>query len=191
MTPIDIIITVFSCFYIYFATQNKVVCFVFGMVGSGLWAYHDFVNLNLKFDGFLQIFYVGMSIWGLYSWQYKKGVKEELPVSSMTWVEHVVSISLGVIAGIGIAWLTKNMFDTAYPYLDSVTTALAIITTIMLVRRKLENWLYWIIIDLVYVYIFIRQDAPLLAGIMGFYGLLAIYGYSEWKKIMHSESPSG
>ena len=54
----------------YFATQNKAICFVFGLMASGLWAYHDFVNLNLKFDGFLQVFYVGMSIWGLYNWKY-------------------------------------------------------------------------------------------------------------------------
>ena len=187
MSGIDILITFLSIIYIFFATQNKVICFVFGLLASGLWAYHDFANLNLKFDGILQIFYVGMSIWGLYSWKYGNEGNRELPISTMTAREHLISIILGISMGIGIAWLTKNMFDTAYPYLDAVTTALAIITTVMLVRRKLENWLYWIVIDLVYVYIFIRQDAPLLAGIMGFYAILAIYGFMEWRQKMATE----
>jgi nicotinamide mononucleotide transporter len=185
ISNLDIIITVFSIIYLYFATQNKAICFVFGLLASAVWAYHDFVNLNLKFDGFLQIFYVGMSIWGLYSWKNGGKGKGELPISRMTVNDHAITIVGGIILGVGIAWLTSNILETALPYLDAVTTAMAIITTVMLVLRKLENWLYWIVIDLVYVYIFIRQGAPLLAGVMGFYGLLAIYGYIEWRQMIN------
>ena len=189
ISDIDIIITFLSIIYIYFATQNKAICFVFGLMASGLWAYHDFVNLNLKFDGFLQVFYVGMSIWGLYNWKYsaRKENSEELPITEMGMKDHVISILASIVIGVAIAWLTRNIMDTALPYLDAVTTAMAIIATIMLVHRKLENWLYWIVIDLVYVYIFIRQGAPMLAGVMGFYGILAIYGFVEWKSILAKE----
>lgn len=182
MTTIDIVITFFSILYIYFATQNKAICFVFGLVASGLWAYHDIANLNLKFDGFLQIFYVGMSIWGLYTWKKGSTDQVELPVSRLSIKENVVVIIFSLLLGIGIAWLTKNMFETALPYLDAVTTAFAIAATFMLIWRKIDNWLYWIFIDIAYIYIFIRQDAPLLAGIMGLYGLLAIYGFIEWRR---------
>ncbi|NNF33737.1 MAG: nicotinamide mononucleotide transporter [Saprospiraceae bacterium] len=186
ISNLDIMITVFSIIYLYFATQNKAICFLFGLIASAIWAYHDFVNLNLKFDGFLQLFYVAMSIWGLYSWKYGGKGKKELPISRMTAIDHVVSILGGIVVGAGIAWLTMNILETALPYLDAVTTALAIITTIMLVLRKLENWLYWIVIDLVYIYIFIRQGAPLLAGVMGLYGFLAIYGYIEWRRLINN-----
>jgi len=184
ISNLDIIITIFSIIYLYFATQNKAICFVFGLLASALWAYHDFVNLNLKFDGFLQLFYVVMSIWGLYSWKYGGKGRGQLPITRMTTTDHVITIVGGIVVGGGIAWLTMNVLETALPYLDAITTALAIITTVMLVLRKLENWMYWILIDLVYVYIFIRQGAPLLAGVMGFYGLLAIYGYIEWRQLI-------
>ena len=187
MTPIDFIITVLSLFYIYYATQNKALCFVFGLMASGLWAYHDFINLNLKFDGFLQIFYVGMSIMGLYFWKKDNSTQQELPISSMSLKEHslVIVISLGL--GIGLAWLTRNIMDTSLPYLDAVTTAFAIMATFILIRRKLQNWIYWIFIDLTYIYIFLKQEAPMLAGIMGVYALLAIYGFWEWKKLYSQE----
>jgi nicotinamide mononucleotide transporter len=182
MTTIDIIITFLSILYIYFATQNKSICFVFGLFASTLWAYHDFANLNLKFDGFLQIFYVGMSVWGLIAWKKNHTHQEELQVTRMSWREHTHTFFVSLIVGVGLAWLTRNALTTALPYLDAITTAFAITATFMLIKRKLENWIYWIFIDITYIYIFIRQDAPLLAGIMGLYGLLAIYGFLEWRR---------
>lgn len=185
ISDLDIIITIFSIIYLYFATQNKAICFVFGLLASAVWAYHDFINLNLKFDGVLQLFYVGMSIWGIYSWKHGGKGDSELPISHMAVKDHAYMMVGGIVVGGGIAWLTKNILFTALPYLDAVTTALAIINTVMLVMRKLENWLYWIVIDVIYVYIFIRQGAPLLAGMMGFYGMLAIYGYVEWRQLIN------
>ena len=187
MTPVDFVITILSLFYIYFATQNKAICFVFGLFASGIWAYHDFTNLNLKFDGFLQIFYVGMSIWGLYKWKKGGDDQQELPITKMSTADHLSVIGISALLGIGIAWITRNIMDTSLPYLDAITTAFAIVVTYMLVIRKLENWIYWVAIDLAYVYIFINQSAPLLAGIMGIYTLLAIYGYKEWSKIFNAQ----
>ena len=183
MTSLDILITILSLFYIYFATQNKIVCFVFGLFASGLWAYHDFANLNLKFDGFLQLFYVAMSVWGLYKWKKGTSNNDELPITSMNLKEHFLVIFISLVLGVGLAWITRNIMETALPYLDAITTAFAIVVTYMLIQRKLENWIYWILIDAAYIYIFINQDAPMLAGIMGVYTLLAIYGYNEWRKI--------
>ena len=187
MSTIDIVITILSIAYIYFATRNNSICFVFGLLASGLWAYHDFVNLNLKFDGMLQVFYVAMSILGLYTWRQAGSENEDRPITSLSRGEHVLAIGVSIVFGLLIAWLTKNILETALPYLDAITTAGAIVSTFLLIYRKLENWIYWVVIDLVYIYIFYRQGAPLLSGVMTLYTVMAIYGYIEWRKIKASQ----
>ena len=61
--------TLFSLIYIYFAVRNESICFVFGLLSAVFWAYESYFLLNLKFDSFLQVFYMIMSVYGLYSWK--------------------------------------------------------------------------------------------------------------------------
>jgi nicotinamide mononucleotide transporter len=187
MTPIDIVITLLSMVYIYFATRNRPVCFVFGLLASALWAYHDFVNLNLKFDGILQLFYVVMSVWGLYTWKQASKEKEALPITSLSGQENGIAIATSIILGVSIAWITGNILETALPYLDAVTTAGAVIATFLLVYRKQDTWIYWVVIDLLYIYIFYRQGAILLSLVMVVYAVLAVYGFIEWRRIKSTQ----
>ena len=177
---IDWLITGFSLVYVFLAAKNLRLCFVFGLLGSGLWAYHDFANLNLKFDGCLQIFYVIMSIYGLYRW--RVGAKEEeLPITRMSLRDHLLMLGAGVVISVVVAYVSSFLFTTELPYLDATTTGMSIVATFFLINRKLENWIYFIVIDLAYIYIYGQSSAYLLVGIMVVYIVVAIIGYISWK----------
>lgn len=181
MGVIDWVITGLSLIYVILAAKNLRLCFVFGLLGSAVWAYHDFANLNLKFDGILQIFYVVMSIYGLYRWR-TSSEEDDLPITKMTMKDHGIMIVGGIGISIFVALLSAHLFTTELPYLDASTTGMSIIATFFLIHRKLENWLYFIIIDLAYIYIFGTQGAYLLSGIMVVYIVVAVMGYFSWKK---------
>jgi nicotinamide mononucleotide transporter len=173
--------TLFSLIYIAFAVKNNPICWVFGIIGCGLWAYADFTELNLKFDGILQIFYVIMGFVGLYLWKYGDN-GNELAIQRLNLFQHGLILVLGFALSFLLGFIGENYLDTDLAYLDSITTSFSIIATILLVKRVLGNWIYWIVFDVIYIYIYIKQEGYLFAIIMGIYIVMAIIGYYSWRK---------
>lgn len=187
MSTYEIVATVLSIIYIIFAVQNKAICFVFGLLASLVWGYVSFYSYNLVFDAGLQMFYVGMSVLGLYQWKSGQN-KEELPITSMTINEHLITILAGAVVGVLVAYLTGLFYDASWPYLDSLTTAFLMIATYWLVKRKLECWIYFVIADAIYIYIYQQQGAQLFSYMMVLYTIMAIWGYFGWRKEMQKAS---
>lgn len=179
--------TFFSLLYIYFAYKNNTWCFLFGIIGCSIWAYEDFVNLNLKFDGFLQIFYVLMSFIGIYQWTKGGEHQKERPISRLTLFQNLIILFLGAMVTLGLGWIGKIYLSTNLPLLDAITTGFSIIATFLLVWRVLDNWIYWIVFDLLYIYIYFHQSAYLFIFIMIVYILMSFAGLYKWNLIYRSQ----
>lgn len=144
-------------------------------------------SYNLLFDAILQIFYMGMSLYGLYLWRSGEDKAEELPISQMTVKDHWVTLFIGGVIGVGVAYVTGLFYETSWPYLDSLTTVFLMLATYYLVKRKIECWIYFVITDAVYIYIYWLQGAKLFAGMMVVYTIMAAVGYWQWRKEMKTE----
>ncbi len=176
---------VFGLIYIYFAVHNRSICFIFGLISSAFWAYESYFILNLQFDAFLQLFYVLMSIWGLIAW-WSGQESKELPISSVPFEIHALLVLLCISSGIALAYIGERYLGTNMAFLDAFTTGLLIVATILLVRRIIENWLYFIIADLIYLYIYGKSGAYLFVFIMIVYTIMAILGFKKWQAIKES-----
>ncbi len=187
MAFIDIVIAVFSIVYILLAVRNNPLCFLFGCIGSGIWAYHSYVNLNLAFDSFLQLFYVLMSFLGIYNWIKGGSTGSGLPVTRLSLSLHAILIFTGVVLAIVLARLASLIMELTLPYLDALTTSFSIIATFLLVYRKIDNWLYFIVVNILYLYIYAHSHSYLLMGIMSMYTILAVVGYKQWKIVEKNE----
>ncbi len=175
-----------SMIYLYFAIKNKVICFVFGAIGSLLWAWASY-SKYLYFDAGLQLFYVGMSILGIVQWKFgKKG--KELPVSDVTWEQHLLIISNIVIFSNTLYLFSKKIDFINFPILDALTTVMMIAGTLLLVRRKISSWIYLVIADVIYIYIYSKVGLWLFVGMMVVYVLFGTMGYISWKKIIKTSS---
>lgn len=184
MSTLEIIATLLSLIYIVLAVNNKSICFVFGIFASLVWGYVSLFSYNLLFDAILQIFYVGMSVYGLYLWRSDRDQSEELPITHMTYNDHWITIGSGVVLGLGVAIITSFFFKFSWPYLDSLTTAFLMMATYYLVKRKIECWTYFVIADAIYIYIYWAQGATLFAGMMIVYTIMAVVGYWQWGREM-------
>lgn len=177
--------TVFSIIYIVFAVQNKSICFVFGFISSLCWAYVSYFEFNLLFDGLLQMFYVLMSIIGLYHWRFGKKNKTEVPITHISKLDNLKLIAFGVLISVGLAWVADFYLEIDKSIADALTTGFSIIATYLLILRKIENWIYFIVCNLIYViYIYPSQGAYLLMSIMIIFTIMAFVGYYQWRKIM-------
>lgn len=182
-TWLDWAITLTSLVYIWLAAKERPVCWVFGIVSCGLWAWADFFNYNLWVDGLLQIFYVAMGFWGLYAWQFGKG-EEKTKITTWNFERNTKLIMLGLLLTVLLGFLFKKYTPTSYPYPDALITAFSIIATVLTIKKVLDGWVYWVIFDALAVVLFWLKEAVLVAFVMVIYTIMATYAWRRWRRKM-------
>jgi nicotinamide mononucleotide transporter len=192
-----------SLAYVWLAARDNNWCWLFAAISTAAWAWQSFFVYRLVSDGFLQLFYLVMAGVGLWRW---RGVKTEtlkpashgedlldlnaLPARTVTSIrrmrlqDHALVIGGGLISGLLLDLFVSGIFFSAATLPDALTTAFSIITTFLLVWRKLENWLYWVVIDAAYVWIYLSTEAVLFAAMMVLNIGMALYGYVNWRREM-------
>lgn len=178
---------ILSLFYLFFAITNKVICFVFGILASALWMYSSY-QAGLKFDAALQAFYIVISLLGIYRWMYGGKDKEELPITEYNRNQHLMIIGIGLACSAVLIYLSRFIEFINLPVLDATTTVFLVIGTLLLIERKLSSWIYLVVADIVYIYIYGVSGLWLFAGTMVLYVIFGITGYFNWKKLGISTS---
>lgn len=174
----------FSTIYVLLAAKGSVWCWVFGNIGCAFWAFASFEFYNLWVDALLQAFYIGMGFWGIYIWLYGGKEKSALPITTLPFQNHVKFFVIGIILTSLFGYFFDHYTPAAVTYLDSFTTIFAIVATFLTIKKIVESWLYWIIIDLLYVYIYSKQGALLFALLLIIWTIMAIFGYFKWRSLM-------
>ncbi|MCB9284960.1 MAG: nicotinamide mononucleotide transporter [Lewinellaceae bacterium] len=168
--------------YLLLAARNNPWCWVWGIISCIFWAYAAFALYGLYIDGALQIFYIFISIFGIYEWKYGGKDHQELPISRLTWKQHIWIW----VGGLALSWVLGAFFaaytSAAATYLDAFTTVFSVIITFMVIRKKIENWLYWFLIDSVYVYLYWSRGGFLIALLFVVYLVIVVFGYLSWRK---------
>ena len=168
-----------SLTYVVLAAKRMLICWWFAFIGSSLFVYLCYVG-HLYIESILQLFYVVMAVVGWFSWKLSKA--DDVEIKTWSFKNHVLNI---VVSGF-VALLLGFIFDQytlqANPYVDAFTTCYSLSATFMVTRKIMGNWIYWIVIDLVSIYLYAQQDYYLTAVQYGIFTLLAIYGFMAWKK---------
>ena len=182
LSIIDWIATITALIYVVLAARSNIWCWFWGIISCSLWAYASFVFYQLYLDAILQVFYVAMAIIGFYQWKYGGENKAKLAVTRLEIKQHLYILAFGAILAIGFGYFFDEYTPAAATYLDAFTTIFAMITTILLVRRVLENWIYWVVIDAIYVYLYASRGAFLFALLMILYTVIAANAFYKWRK---------
>lgn len=171
-----------SIIYVILAARGNVWCWLFGIIGAVFWAFSAYALYDLYVDAILQLYYVFIGIYGWYQWLHGSKQKTKLAISILPPITHVVII----IGGFVLTFIVGYFFDTytqaAATYLDAFTTVFSIITTVLVTRKVLENWIYWIIIDSVYIYLYYSREGYLFALLNVIFVVIAIVGFINWRK---------
>ena len=197
--PLDWLALITSLAYVWLAARDNNWCWLFAAVSTAVWAWQSFVVYQLISDGFLQLFYFVMAGVGIWRWRRNKVglieqgstqeasldtemIRPNRDIQSMTTREHAYVLLFGLFGGWAMYMFVSSIFTSAATLPDALTTAFSIATTFLLVWRRLENWLYWIVIDAVYVWIYFNTGATLFALMMVINIGMAIYGYLNWRR---------
>ncbi len=184
MPLVELISVITAIIYVVLAARKNIWCWLFGIISSIFWTYAAYQYYQLYVDALLQIYYVAMGVYGWYSWNrgFKLAASEQLAITKMKNKEHIQIIVGGILLTVLVGYFFKTYTAAVATYLDAFTTVFAIITTVLVARKKLENWIYWIVIDLVYVYLYGSRGGYLFAALNVIYIVVAYFGYLNWRK---------
>ena len=140
-----------------------------------------FARGGLPMQAVLQAFYIAMAAYGWHSWRPDQAEARVLAVSIRPPAWHVAA-AVGVIAlAAGNAWLLRGESARWVAVADAFVAWGSVLATWMVARKILENWLYWIVLDLVAAALYFAQGFHATAGLFLLYVVLAARGYVEWR----------
>jgi len=141
---------------------------------------------GLYMEASLQIFYIVMGFYGWSQWLLNID-SQGLVVKTWNLSEHLSAISVILLLALGSGWMLEKYTEAALPFMDALTTWGAIITTYMVAKKILENWIYWFVIDSISIYIFLSRDLYLTSFLFFTYLFIIVLGYRSWDRIRRSE----
>ena len=167
--------------YLVLAMRENSLCWYCAFFSTALYVW-IFGDVSLYMESALNVYYMGMAIYGWFQWQ-RGGVNHEgLEIVRWTVKQHGLAISTIVLIALVSGYLLSIGTDARLPYLDSLTTWGSILTTVMVARKVLENWLYWIVINTISIYLYLDRGLEQTALMFMLYLVLAILGYYAWRK---------
>ena len=141
-----------------------------------------FRDAKLYSDAGLQIFFAAINLYGWWSWNRNKGDSGVISVRRLPATGYALWITGSILAIWAWGAIMHAETDASYPYWDASVAMLSILGQILMTRRFVENWHYWIIVNIISIPLYIFKDLHLTAGLYGIFLVLAIAGLVEWRK---------
>ena len=175
---------------VYLSTRENIWSWPTALVNVALY-FVVFFEAKLYADMGLQVVYFALSLYGWYEWLYGGENRTELHVSRTARSLGVRLLVIGAASALLLGTLLARFTDAALPYVDSATTSTSLVAQWMMTRKILENWAVWVVVDVVYVGMFIFKHLYLTAGLYAVFLVLAVMGYVQWKRSLESRQAVG
>ena len=179
-TPMLEVVAVFAAIgYVLLAARQNILCWFCALLSTVCYVI-VFWQVSLPFQTGLNGYYVLMAVYGF--WQWRQGDNHLKAVTSLSMREHALGISLVLGVTIALALLWQEIAFTPFVYVDVFVTVASVVTTLLVAHKKLENWIYWMVINLVAAWLYWQVDLFLTSALFILYCGLAMYGFWQWRK---------
>jgi len=176
--------TVLQIASVWYAKKNKVLVYPTGIIGVLLasYIYYFISDPPLYADAILNIYYFFMSIYGWYNWVQKKNEQLVFPISWCDKKELSIGIGIFIFFWGLIYYMLISITNSNTPVLDSLVSSTAVISMWWMAKRKMENWIAWIVSNIVAIPLNFYKGFMLFTLMYILFLGLAVSGYKEWKK---------
>jgi len=193
-TVLEFIAVIFGLLSVWFAKQEKILVYPTGIISVLIYVYICF-GIKLYADAGINLFYFIMSVYGWYKWS-KKGEEPQLRITKCNGKDWLISVVMFIISAIVIIILLKffkqddvEYWSTNIPYIDTFTTAIFIVGMWLMAFKKLENWIFWIIGDLISVPLYAYKGLVFTSFQFLIFLIIAVAAYIAWRrKLIESQA---
>ena len=181
MTLLEVIAVVMAIGYLLLAIRENIWCWFCAGVSTAIYV-GLFIDARLYMESALNAFYFAMAIYGWHVWRSGRSDGHEKAVLVWPLPVHVTAIGAIIAASAASGYVLDTRTDAAFPYIDSLTTWSAVWATFLVARKVLENWWYWLVIDVASVFIYWSRDLELTAALFVLYVIMIPFGIVSWTR---------
>ena len=178
-------------FSVWFAKKDNILVFPTGLVSTFIYAYLLW-KWDLLGDSMINGYYFFMSIYGWFIWSRKRGVEPEFPISCSTRSElrKATMIFIATIIFVIFVYFYFDKFSNWFAYLDTFVTALFFVGMWLMAKRKIENWVLWMIGDAISIPLYFIKGYTFTSFQYVVFTIFAVFAYIEWKQKIKSQGNS-
>ncbi len=185
-TTLEIVAVIFGFLSVWFSKQNKIWVFPTGMISTSIFVYL-LLKWELLGDMMINAYYFIMSIYGWYIWTRKVDDTHATPISSTTKKEQQISLGIFIatLLFVFVVYKTFDKWTSWVAYVDTFTTAIFFVGMWLMAKRKIENWLFWILGNIISIPLYFYKGFTFTSFQYFGFTIIAFFGYLAWKKHLH------
>lgn len=189
MSLFELIAVVISVIAVFLTIKRHLWCWFFNFISYVLYAVL-FFQFKLYGETILQIFFMFMAVYGYMAWKKSVEQQHQILVSNLNLrsssLQMLMTSVLGGLFGAVLAYFT----DATVPWLDAQLAAFSLLATYWSTQKYIKTWSLWVVVDIIYVVMFIYKELYLTAGLYAAFVVLAAIGWQQWRKVYAQQMPS-
>ncbi|MBI9040224.1 nicotinamide riboside transporter PnuC [Lutibacter sp.] len=185
---LEIIAVIFGFLSVWSSKNNNIWVYPTGMISTSIFVYL-LLKWGLLGDMMINGYYFIMSVYGWYIWTRKVDETHHTPITSTTKKENITSAIIFILTlfFVFIVYKSFDKWTSWVAYVDTITTAIFFVGMWLMARKKIENWIYWIIGDIISVPLYFYKGFTFTSFQYLIFTFIAIFGYLEWKKLLNKK----
>ena len=183
---LEIIAVIFGFLSVWFSKENKIWVFPTGMISTSIFVYL-LLKWELLGDMMINAYYFAMSIYGWYIWTRKIDETTVTPISRINSKEkkNAIILFITTLVFVFIIYKTFDKWTSWVAYADTITTAIFFVGMWLMAKRKIENWIFWILGNIISVPLYFYKGLTFTSLQYFGFTFIAIFGYIAWKKSLY------
>ena len=172
---------ILAVLYLLLAVRQHILCWLCWIISSCLYLYVMY-EAGLYMESMLQIFYIIMGFYGWSQWN-RSGDQGSFQVNRWSPLNHLIAMTVILMLTFASGQVLELYTEAAMPFIDALTTWGAVVTTYMVAKKLLENWIYWFVIDSISIYLFVSRELYFTAFLFLVYLFIIVIGYRSWREM--------
>ncbi|HBK82883.1 MAG TPA: nicotinamide mononucleotide transporter [Flavobacterium sp.] len=188
LISLELVAVFFGIFSVLLALKNNILVYPTGLVSTLLYVYILF-EFKLYGDLIINIYYSFMSVYGWFLWSKKKNGKDVLPITRLNNNEIFIASIIFMTTLLFVLFI-YHIFDKFTDWssmIDALTTGLFFVGMWLMAKRKIENWILWIVADVISIPLYFYKGLTFSSFQFLIFTIIAVYAYIEWKKYLQKE----
>ena len=182
----EVFASVLGIGYIIFAAKESQWCWPLAFLSTLIYTV-IFWKGQLPMQAMLNFYYMAMAIYGYKLWQKQGKANQTVVINRLSWPQQFSFFILGSLLTFATANYLISIEASQSPYLDAGVTVFSMLNTILMARKVLQNWLYWIVIDAAAIVLYAQTGYYATIVMFTIYLVLALLGYISWMKLYYRE----
>jgi len=185
----EMLAVVLALAYLILVVRQNPWCWLAALISTTIYT-ALFWDVQLLMQSALNAYYMAMAAYGWWYWRRGGEAEATPPIVRWSGSRHAINLTL-IASATGVSGYFLDRFtDAALPYLDSFVTWAAVLTTFMVARKVLENWIYWWVINSLAIVLFLDRGLVLTAALHAAYLLIALVGWRQWRQDYRAQAAS-